>query len=125
LAFIVDLGIFAGLVAAFEVPLGELGKWVRLPVLFVMPYCWRRWHRSPGMALWGRYVYRDEEPDRPTGIWRGFFRFYGLLIALTAMLLFLMASLATVVDIAMLRGMNPVDQTLGLRVVRYKTPLSP
>jgi len=99
-----------------------MGYWVTGPLLFLMPYCWRRWRRSPGMALWGLYVYRADEPERPIGIWRGFARFYLLVVALMAMLLFLMATLLAVVDLATLRGVNPVDSLLGLRVVRYKTP---
>lgn len=122
LAFAVDFFIVAGLAGAIEAALGELGWWISGPLLLVMPYCWRRWHRSPGMALWGLYVYRAEDSDRPVGIWRGFVRFYLLVIALMAMLLLLMASLLAVVDLAMLRGANPVDRALGFRVVRYKTP---
>jgi len=122
LAFAVDFFIVGGLAAAIEAPLGELGYWVAGPVLFVMPYCWRRWHRSPGMALCGLYVYRTDDPDRPIGIWRGFVRFDLLIVALMAMLLFLMATLLAVFDLATLRGVNPVDSLLGLRVVRYKAP---
>jgi hypothetical protein len=87
-----------------------------------MPYCWRRWHRSPGMAPWGLYLYRADDPGQPIGIWRAFVRFNLLILALMAMLLFLMASLLAVFDLAMLRGVNPVDSLLGLQVVRYKTP---
>lgn len=124
LAFTVDLGIFAGLAAVFEIPLGGLGQRLSFPVFFVLPFFWRRWHRSPGMALRCLYVYRADDPERPIGLWRAFFRFYGSLIALMAVLLFLMPTLLVIVDLAKLHGVNPVDRALGLRVVRYKNPPS-
>lgn len=74
------------------------------------------------MALWGLYVYRADDPVRPIGMWRGFVRFYLLIVALMATLLFLMATLLAVFDLATLGGVNPVDSLLGLRVVRYKAP---
>jgi hypothetical protein len=123
LAFIVDAAIFGGLCAAIEAVFGAVGYWVlTTPVLFLMPYCWRRWHRSPGMALWGLYVYRQDDPDRPIGIWLGVVRFFGLLFALWLACLFLLVSFVYFVDIALLRGVHPVDSALGLRVVRYTTP---
>ena len=121
LAFFVDAAIVGLLSAGVQVVFGALGYWVlTAPVWFLMPYCWRRYHRSPGMALWGLNVYRVDDPDRPIGIWLGFLRFLGLLFAVWLGCLFLLASLAAFIDLAMLRGVHPVDRALGLRVVRYR-----
>jgi hypothetical protein len=120
LAFMVDASTFFGLTIGIEAGFGPLGPWLGTPVLFLIPYCWKRWHRSPGMALWGLFVYRTADPDRPIGVWLGLLRFALLLLVFWLACLFLLVSLAYAVDIALLRGVHPVDSSLGLRVVRFK-----
>jgi hypothetical protein len=122
LALMVDATVYMGLTIGVEVAFGPLGPWLATPLIFLIPFCWKRWHRSPGMALWGLYVYRQEDPDRPIGLWLGLLRFVLLLVAFWFACLFLLVSLVYVVDIALLRGVHPIDSSLGVRVVRYKTP---
>jgi hypothetical protein len=122
LALMVDAGIFVGLTAGVGAAFGPLGPWLAGLPMFVIPYCWKRWHRSPGMALWGLYVYRQDAPDLPVGAWLGLLRFFLLLVAFWLACLFLLVSFFYAFDLALLRGVHPVDRSLGLRVVRYMAP---
>jgi len=90
-----------------------------LAVALLPIYCWKHYGRSPGMALWGLYLVRDKPLPIRLGILR-----YLLLIGIVCffLLVAVTALWRTWQAVAQLHHQNPVDEMLGIRVVRYEIP---